>query len=90
MSLKSIFLINVFSLVASQMVLAQDLPNHRRYEWHRAGLVEEKFESQRTLNLLQFGADPTGRENSDLAFTDAMNEMGDQPGTLYFPAGTYF
>ena len=40
------------------------------------------------VNVLDFGADPTGVTDSALAFTEA--EITASPGAVYVPIGTYY
>lgn len=41
------------------------------------------------INILWFGADPTGTNDNTTALTNAYNAVTGSGGTLYFPAGTY-
>jgi hypothetical protein len=42
-----------------------------------------------TLNVLRYGADPTGATSSASAFTNAIAVANQSGGTVYAPAGTY-
>jgi hypothetical protein len=41
------------------------------------------------INVLSFGADPTGETSSTAAVEAAYAKLGDKGGTLFFPAGIY-
>jgi hypothetical protein len=41
------------------------------------------------INVLAFGADPTGVASSDTAFANVITTIGSNGGTIYIPAGTY-
>ena len=69
--------------------IAQILPPDRRVEWERSGLADNFPEAQVTLDIQDYGADPTGQTATDTALRQAIDALNGSYGVINFPAGTY-
>lgn len=72
------------------MALAQQLDASRTTDWAKAGAKVQQENSSLELNILDFGADPTGLNSSAEAYANALQELGGVAGAIFFPAGEYF
>lgn len=75
---------------ASSLAMAQNLDANRTTDWSKAGCKTQPVNPSVELNILDFGADPTGLNSSIDAYSQALQELNDQSGTIFFPAGEYF
>lgn len=69
---------------------AQNFDPDRITAWQNAGLTTELYAPEHTLNIVDFGADNTGVNSCNSAFTQAITDLNGTAGTIYFPEGTYF
>ncbi len=79
------FFILIFGL--SQNINSQEIPLNRITDWSFPG-SRTKIDIQRSLNLVLFGADNTGKIASDQALQLALNSLNG-PGEIFFPKGRY-
>lgn len=67
----------------------QVLPANRVVNWKKAGLTAPKPTYSNRKNILDFGGDGNRTSPNDAALQNAINSLGADSGTIYFPAGTY-
>jgi Pectate lyase superfamily protein len=67
---------------------SQDLPDDRRCDWSQAGLMY-KINWGKSISVISYGADYTGKIPCDDAIQSVIDEIGDVVGTIYFPPGNY-
>lgn len=77
-------------LVSGLGAAAQGSYKPVRGYWDRAGYAGVRPAFTETRNVLDFGADPSGSRSANDAFEDALSDLKGRPGTILFPAGTYF
>jgi hypothetical protein len=58
--------------------------------WSNAGSSSSPDYSLQQVNVLDFGADPTGSYSSRQAYVLAVEALNNQAGTIYFPVGEYY
>jgi hypothetical protein len=59
--------------------------------WHSAGLTLESIPNPRTIvDVRDFGAVGDGVANDYAAFTNAIASLGNKPGVVFVPAGSYY
>jgi hypothetical protein len=68
-------------------VEAQVIPLERITDWAGPGSYEAFIPTQ-SLNILNYGADPSGMQSCNAALQAAIAALGG-PGEVYFPAGQY-
>lgn len=61
----------------------------QKTNWNNAGYRGTKPSFTQVVNMINFGADNTGVNSSNTAFTNAVGSLNGKPGVIYFPAGTY-
>lgn len=81
------FLSILLSLAAAQATEAQTIPPERITDWSLPG-SHAAFVPVQSLNILNFGGDPSGVQSNNAALQAAITALGG-PGEVYFPAGTY-
>ena len=88
--MKQLLLAAFLAASVFHQVLAQSiLPANRRVDWSRAG-YGNPTPVYNPLNILYFGADNNGSTSCNAALQAAISSLYGQPGTIFFPAGTYF
>jgi len=62
-----------------------------KYDEGATGAVNRPFNQklQETISVLDFGADPTGANDSTTAIQAAIDSISSPGASLYFPRGTY-
>jgi hypothetical protein len=76
-------------LTSLHPVLSQLVPDNRRIEWDPGipgGIPSAGYP---VVNVLDYGADPTGKADSYHAITAAMNRLPEGGGVIYLPEGVY-
>jgi len=68
---------------------AQLVPAERLYEWNLAGFRQPLPNFSITHNILDFGGDNTGSNESNTALNMAINALNGKAGIVYFPEGEY-
>ena len=68
----------------------QELDESRITLWSNAGSSSNADYSLQQVNVLEFGADPTGNYSSYEAYLLAVEALNNQAGTIYFPIGEYY
>jgi len=81
------FLLVLVLLTAAQASEAQTLPPERFTDWSLPG-SHAAFVPPQTLNILSYGADPSGVQSCNAALQAAIAALGG-PGEVFFPAGVY-
>lgn len=61
----------------------------QKTNWNNAGYKGTKPSFTQVVNITAFGADNTGVNASNTAFTNAVGSLNGKPGVIYFPAGSY-
>lgn len=74
---------------SSSGVSAQTFETHRITAWKNAGLTTELNAPSNHVLITDFGADNTGINSSNAAYTDALASLDGMAGTIYFPEGEY-
>ena len=68
---------------------AQIIPEANRVDWSNAGYPSDFSDPATIANVMDFGAAGDGVANDRTAILDAITSLSNQPGVIYFPAGTY-
>ena len=68
----------------------QVLSDSRSADWTLAGVTDPVAYGLRKVDVTDVGADPTGATSSSDAVNAAIGMLGDSPGVIYFPVGTYY
>lgn len=70
---------------------AQVIPSDRTFgqAWQNAGYPGEIPSPARIVNVREFGASANGEGDDCPAIAKAIQSLGDVPGVIFFPAGTY-
>lgn len=76
-------------LCLAQYTNAQNIPQSRLTDWSHAGYNDSLPDFGNVVNIVNHGAKADGVTADDAAFTAALNALNGQPGTVYFPAGSY-
>lgn len=78
-----------FLLVISSNLLAQVLPAERRTDWSKAGLTRPRPHYTNIKVITNFGAVGDGATPADAALSAAIQSLGSDSGTIFFPSGKY-
>ncbi len=82
------FILYTLLMGINPVIYSQQLEHSTIAQWSSAGL-QSSFESDLTINALDYGADPTGISSSNAAFLLALAQNHNQAFTLFFPEGNY-
>lgn len=80
----------VFSLIGFCHANAQVFSPERITAWENAGPTTELEAPDSVVSITDFGADNTGTNSCNTAYTDALASLNGSAGTIYFPEGEYF
>ncbi|MDP6909535.1 MAG: glycosyl hydrolase family 28-related protein, partial [Flavobacteriales bacterium] len=69
---------------------AQNLSPERITAWNLAGLTMDIQAPENQVDITDYGADNTGVNSCNSAYTAAIASLEGTAGTIYFPAGEYF
>jgi len=83
-------LLPVIMLLCSSYLAHAQTYRLEKTNWQDAGYQGAKPVFSRVVDLLQYGADPTGTLSSNTALTNAVSALNGQAGVILFPAGTYY
>lgn len=79
----------ILILIFSNIILSQIIPETRKISWN-PGLVNGIPNVNNPIkNIMNFGADSTGNNDSKDAFVLAINSLPDSGGVVYIPKGKY-
>lgn len=81
-----LLLLLLFSLSTS----AQVLESHRITDWSKAGITQEIAEPSQQVSIVDHGADNTGVNSCNSAYSSAIQSLNGAAGVIYFPEGEYF
>lgn len=70
--------------------VAQVFGPERITAWDHAGNTTELEASGNPISIMDFGADNTGVNSCNSAFSAALASLNGEAGTIYFPQGEYF
>lgn len=82
------FILYTLLLGISPVIYSQQLEHSAIAQWSSAGLLTS-FQSDLIINVLDYGADPTGISSSNAAYLLALTQNHNQVFTLFFPEGNY-
>jgi len=86
--MKTILVFISFS-VYSSVIISQIIPENRKIEW-KPGLIDGIPNVNSSVqNVIDFGADTSGINDSKDAFVQAMNSLPEGGGVVYMPKGKY-
>lgn len=69
--------------------MCQVLPPGRSTNWVTAGYPGNTPVYDAVRNIMDYGGNGNGSTANDAAFMHAVNSLGNENGTIYFPAGVY-
>ncbi|MFM1877073.1 MAG: hypothetical protein RL266_2810 [Bacteroidota bacterium] len=82
----SFLILLVFNLVVN----AQVFEAQRITEWSKAGNTEKIVEPSQSISVIDHGADNTGVNSCNSAYSSAIQSLNGSAGVIYFPEGEYF
>lgn len=80
----------IWCILCTSQVFSQPIPVYQLVDWSVAGLLEEIPEPLNMVNVLDYGAFGDGIHNDSPAIQEAINDLNENAGILYFPSGSYF
>lgn len=83
---KRILIVYCFTCILS-FLNAQN--NIKKFNWEDAGYKGQKPVYTQTVNILSAGGNNSGSSANDLAFSNAIAQLNNKGGVIYFPSGTY-
>ncbi|MBS0000896.1 MAG: hypothetical protein KFF73_18075 [Cyclobacteriaceae bacterium] len=84
-----IFYFSILIFLSIQHVNSQIIPEQRRITW-KPGIPEGPHQVSASVeNVVNYGADPTGKTDSHDAFALAIDKLPLTGGVVYVPEGTY-
>lgn len=80
------FILSFFASICSAQVFEPE----RVTDWANAGNTFAIQAPSNQVSILDFGADNTGTNSCNSAFSSAIADLNGEAGTIYFPQGEYF
>jgi hypothetical protein len=75
--------------IAFSLMCRAQTPSARITDWSKAGLQDSVPVYSNVVDIMNYGGVKDSTAANNLPFQNALNALGSNPGTIYFPAGAY-
>ncbi len=87
--MKNTFLSFLLLGITCTGIYAQTIPAGRKVKWENAGFPNKVPSFNKTINILQHGANASGTSDNSTALQHAIEALNGKSGVVYFPKGIY-